>query len=147
MNKDVMADSNCTQQALIDGATRLFAIIGDPIEQVKSPQTLNPRFVAAAGSNTVLIPVHVRPERFNETVKGLMAVGNLDGIIMTVPFKSRIMPLIDDVLPMATTVGAANAMRREARLGAGPATCSMGAALVRGLREAAIRPEGRARSC
>jgi shikimate dehydrogenase len=140
MNKDVMADTQA-QQALIDGSTRLFAIIGDPIEQVKSPQTLNPRF-AAEGMNAVLIPVNVKPDSFDETVKGLMAVGNLDGIIITVPYKSRILPLLDHVLPMAAKVGAANAMRREADL-TWSGDMFDGRGLVRGLREAAIQLEGR----
>jgi shikimate dehydrogenase len=141
MNKETMT-SIATQQALIDGSTRLLAIIGDPIEQVKSPQTLNPMF-ASAGRNVVLIPVHVRPERFDETVQGLKAVGNLDGIIITVPYKTRILPLIDDVLPMAARVGAANAMRRE-RSGRWAGDMFDGRGLVRGLREAAIPAEGRA---
>jgi shikimate dehydrogenase len=139
MNKEAM--TNNASQALIDGSTRLFAIIGDPIEQVKSPQTLNPMF-KAAGLNAVMLPVHVKPDLFNETVKGLMAVGNLDGIIITVPYKSRIMPLIDDVLPMGATVGATNAMRREAS-GRWSGDMFDGRGLVRGLREASIAPEGR----
>jgi shikimate dehydrogenase len=140
MNKDIMT-STPAQQALIDGSTRLFAIIGDPIAQVKSPQTLNPRF-AAEGMNAVLIPVNVKPDRFDETVRGLMALGNLDGIIITVPYKNRILPLLHHVLPMAAKVGAANAMRREA-----DSTWSGemfdGTGMVRGLREAAIQLEGR----
>jgi shikimate dehydrogenase len=129
------------QQALIDGATRLLAIIGDPIGQVKSPQTLNPRF-AAAGINAVLIPVHVKPDRFNETVKGLMAIGNLDGIIVTVPYKSRILPLLDQVLPMAAKVGAANALRREADQ-SWSGDMFDGRGMVRGLRNAEIPLPGR----
>jgi shikimate dehydrogenase len=140
MSKEVMADAHA-QQALIDGATRLVAIIGDPIGQVKSPQTLNPRFVAA-GLNAVMIPVNVKPNRFDETVKGLMAIANLDGIVITVPYKSRILPLIDHVLPMAATVGAANAMRREPD-SSWSGDMFDGRGLVRGLREAAIALEGR----
>ena len=30
-----------TGQATVTGATRLYAIIGDPIEQVRSPEVLN----------------------------------------------------------------------------------------------------------
>lgn len=67
MKNDVIAPGH-TAQALIDGSTRLYAIIGDPIAQVKSPQTLNPRFVAA-GLNAILIPVNVKPDRFDETVR------------------------------------------------------------------------------
>jgi shikimate dehydrogenase len=129
------------QQALINGATRLYAIIGDPIAQVKSPQVLNPRF-AAAGLNAVLMPVHIRPELFDETVVGLMAIGNLDGIIATVPYKARIMPFIGNVLPMAAKVGAANALRREAD-GRWSGDMFDGRGLVRGLRDAAISLDGR----
>jgi shikimate dehydrogenase len=136
-----MMASTQPQQALIDGATRLLAIIGDPIGQVKSPQALNPRF-AAAGMNLVLIPVNIKPDRFDETVRGLMAIGNLDGIIVTVPYKSRILPLLDHVLPMAAKVGAANALRREADL-SWSGDMFDGRGMVRGLREAAIPLDGR----
>lgn len=129
------------QQVTIDGETRLLAIIGDPIGQVKSPRTLNPRF-AAAGIDTVLLPVHVKPELFDITLQGLMAVGNLDGIIITVPYKTRILPLIDDVSPMAAQVGAANAMRRQPN-GRWYGDMFDGRGLVRGLRNAAIAPAGR----
>ena len=140
MNEDVMTQTHA-QQAIIDGATRLFAIIGDPIGQVKSPQTLNPRFVAA-GLNAVMIPVNVKPDRFEDTVRGLMAIANLDGIIITVPYKSRILPLIEHVLPMAATVGAANAMRRETDQ-SWSGDMFDGRGLIRGLRDAAIALKGR----
>lgn len=140
MGMDVMTNLDA-QQVTIDGETRLLAIIGDPIAQVKSPKVLNPRF-AAAGMDTVLLPVHVKPDLFDATVKGLMAIGNLDGIIITVPYKTRILPLIDHVAPMATQVGAANAMRRQPD-GRWYGDMFDGRGLVRGLRNAAISPEGR----
>jgi shikimate dehydrogenase len=129
------------QQALVNGSTRLYAIIGDPIAQVKSPQVLNPRF-AAAGLNALLVPVHVQPERFDETVRGLLAIANLDGVIATVPYKARIMPFIGNVMPMAAKVGAANALRREAD-GSWSSDMFDGRGLVRGLRDAAVSLEGR----
>ena len=138
---DEAAALNSTQQVSSDGATRLYAIIGDPIAQVRSPKVLNPRF-AAAGLNAVLVPVHVRPERFDETVRGLMAIGNLDGIIATVPYKARIMPYIGNALPMAAKVGAANALRREPD-GSWSGDMFDGRGLVRGLRDARIQPDGR----
>ncbi len=128
-------------QALIDGETRLYVIIGDPIAQVKSPQVLNPRF-AAAGMRAVLVPVHVKPELFDETVRGLMAIGNLDGMTITVPYKARIMPFIGNVLPMAARVGAANALRREAD-GSWTGDMFDGRGLIRGLRDASVALEGR----
>ncbi|MBV9114786.1 MAG: shikimate dehydrogenase [Hyphomicrobiales bacterium] len=99
-------------QPAIDGATRLLGIVGDPIEQVKSPLVFNPRF-KAAGKNAVLVPLHVRTEVFEPTLRGLMALGNLDGLIVTVPYKARALALVDEVLPTGRIVGAINAMRRE----------------------------------
>jgi shikimate dehydrogenase len=129
------------QQVPIGGATRLFAIIGHPITQVKSPQTFNPR-IAAAGLDAVLVPVHVVPEQFDETVRGLKAIANLDGIIITVPYKACILPFIDEVLPMAQAVGAANAMRREPD-GRWSGDMFDGVGLMRGLREQGEDPRGR----
>ncbi|QCI64138.1 shikimate dehydrogenase family protein [Phreatobacter stygius] len=140
MTVNAMTDT-LNRQVLIDGATRLYAIIGDPIAQVKSPGVFNPRF-AAAGLNTVKIPVHVRPERFEETVRGLMAIGNLDGMMVTVPYKARVIPLLDRVLPMAAKVGAVNAIRREPD-GSWTGDMFDGRGLVRGLHERDIRLDGR----
>ena len=125
----------------ISGSTRIFCIIGDPIDQVKSPQTFNPRF-AAAGFDAVLIPVHVEPDRFDETVRGLMAVANLDGIIVTVPYKVRVLPLAHRLSRTARTVGAANALRREED-GTWSGDMFDGTGLVRGLRERGHDPAGR----
>jgi shikimate dehydrogenase len=99
-------------QALIDGSTKLYGIIGHPIEQVKSPLVFNPRF-KAAGLNAVLVPLDVLPEAFETTVRGLMALANLGGLIVTVPYKVRAMALVDEILPTGRTVGAINAMRRR----------------------------------
>jgi shikimate dehydrogenase len=136
-----MSETANPQQALIDGATRLFAIVGDPIGQVKSPVVFNPRF-AAAGINAVLVPVHVRPEAFDATMRGLMAFGNLDGIMVTVPYKARVLPLLDHVLPMAERVGALNAIRREAD-GSWSGDMFDGRGLIRGLGERGISLAGR----
>jgi shikimate dehydrogenase len=96
----------------IDGATRLFCIVGDPVAQTGSPRVFTGCF-EAAGVNAVLVPFHVPAAAFEQTMPGIMALGNLDGIIMTVPFKSRMLPFVDKVLPTGQTVGAVNAVRRE----------------------------------
>jgi shikimate dehydrogenase len=96
----------------IDGRTRLYAIVGDPIEQVRSPETFTERF-AADGVNAVLVPAHVPAERFDEVVPALRALRNLDGLIATIPFKARIVAYADRLGTTAKTVGALNALRRE----------------------------------
>ena len=97
----------------IGGATRLYPIIGDPISQVRSPEVFSARF-AAAGIPAVCIPVHVPAERFDAIVPQLLALGNVDGLIATVPFKPRMLPFADRLGKTAQTVGALNALRREA---------------------------------
>jgi shikimate dehydrogenase len=126
---------------VVDGATRLYGIIGDPIEQVKSPEVMTARF-RAAGRNAILVPLHIPVARFDEAVRGVMALANLDGIVITVPYKSRILPYVDRLLPVGERVGAINAMRREAD-GSWTGDMFDGRGLVRSLREQGVTLEGR----
>jgi shikimate dehydrogenase len=133
--------SSSPPQPVVTGATRLYGIMGDPVAQVKSPGVFNPR-IAAAGVDAVLVPLHVRSEAFDETVRGLMRLGNLDGLIATVPHKLRMLALADRVLPTGVQVGAINAMRRE-RDGTWTGDMFDGRGLVRGVRDQGIAVEGR----
>src|SRR5262252_6478461 len=97
---------------IVDGATRLYCIIGDPVAQTGSPRVFSAR-LRAAGRNAILVPFHVPAAAFEPTVAGIMALANLDGIIVTVPFKQRMMQFADRILPTGQKVGAVNALRRE----------------------------------
>lgn len=96
----------------VNGATRLYAIVGDPIVQVKSPEMYS-EMLAAAGKNAVMVPMHVLPERFDSTMTALMGIENLDGLIVTVPYKGRAVRFATQLGPTASRVGALNALRRE----------------------------------
>lgn len=97
----------------ITGATRLYGIIGDPIAQVRSPETFTAGF-AAAGVDAVMIPVQVLPDHFDAAVRGLMSLGNLDGLLVTVPYKARMVAYATRVGATGRCIGAVNALRREA---------------------------------
>jgi shikimate dehydrogenase len=99
--------------AAIDGATRIYAIVGDPIAHARSPLVYNPR-IAEAGRNAVLIPWHVPAAAFDVAMRGLQQAANVDGIIITFPFKQQALALADDVGIRARQVGATNVLRREA---------------------------------
>jgi shikimate dehydrogenase len=101
------------QQAKIDGNTKLLSIIGDPIAQVRSPEIYNPRIVKA-GVNAVLLPMQIPKAAFDDAIKGIMAIGNLLGVVVTYPHKERVFPHVDRVGKIGRAVGAINAMRREA---------------------------------
>lgn len=100
------------EMAAINGSTRLFAIVGDPIAQVGSPGVFNPRF-RRAGIDAVLVPFHVPQAEFEDAMPGLMRLANLDGIVLTVPFKKRAMALVDHLGEAARQAGGINAMRRD----------------------------------
>ncbi len=97
---------------LITGATRLYGIIGDPIAQAKSPEIYN-CILHAEARDAVLIPMHVPAERFEEIVPALMSLGNLDGLVITLPFKERALPYANALGKTGRLVGAINALRRD----------------------------------
>jgi len=97
----------------INGSTRLYGIVGDPIVQVRSPETYTELF-AAAGKNAILIPLHVLPGEFDKTMPALMQLGNIDGLLVTVPYKARMVPYATRLGETAQRIGAVNALRREA---------------------------------
>lgn len=96
----------------ISGATRLYGIVGNPIVQVKSPETFTDAFVRG-GINAIMLPFHVLPDQFDATVNGLMALGNLDGLIFTVPYKQRAIGFANKLGKTASCIEAINALRRE----------------------------------
>lgn len=97
----------------IDGDTKLLAIIGDPVAQVRSPEIINPRIIKA-GYNAVLLPMLIPQATFDGVVKGVMGIGNLLGLVITYPHKERIFRFADRVGRIGQAVGAINAIRREA---------------------------------
>lgn len=125
----------------ITGATRLFAIIGDPIAQVKSPEVHTARF-AAAGLDAVMVPMHVPADGFDDIVPALKGIANVDGIIVTVPFKTRILAHLDNLGASAQAVGAVNAMRRESD-GSWSGDIFDGIGFVRGAQQRGHRLQGR----
>jgi shikimate dehydrogenase len=96
----------------ISGSTRLFAIIGDPISQARTPALFNP-LIAKAGRDAVLLPFHVPQAHFAEILPALQKMPNLDGLVLTYPFKEIALQYVDEVTDRATLVGGLNAMRRE----------------------------------
>ncbi len=100
----------------VSGRSRLFAIVGHPIEQVRSPEMFTAEFVKRRHEG-ILLPFHVLPDDFDTVVPALMRMPNLDGLIFTIPFKQRAMALAGEIGPNAHIVGAINALARDGRGG------------------------------
>lgn len=99
------------QASLLNGRTRLFGIVGDPIEQVRSPEMITSE-LQSRGRNAVLIPLHVRQDDFDALMPQLQRLANLDGLVFTIPFKARALALAQRLGPQARQVGALNALKR-----------------------------------
>ena len=101
-------------QPTVNGATRLLFIVGDPIAQVRSPLIYNPK-IQAAERNCILVPLLVPQADFEHTIQSVMRFGNLEGLIITFPFKERIMPYLQQISADAALIGAVNAVKKNAQ--------------------------------
>lgn len=100
----------------LSGATRLYAIVGDPIAQVGSPGLFNAAF-RRRGVEAILVPLHVAPDGLADLMRMFRTTKNFDGLIVTVPHKIAIAALIDEIGPMGRRIGAVNAIhKRDGRL-------------------------------
>jgi len=124
----------------ITGHTRLYGIVADPVAQVKTPQTMRKVF-EKRGTDGVLVPMHVRSEHLAVFVQGLRGVMNFGGMIATVPHKTAMLDLCDDVTPAARLVGAVNIVRRNED-GTLSGDILDGQGFVGGLRQHGIEPRG-----
>ena len=89
----------------VSGQTRLFGIVGHPIEQVRSPEMITAELVSR-GHNAVLVPLHVLPADFETCVRQLMHLQNLDGLVFTTPYKQAACGLAGELGLQAREVGA-----------------------------------------
>lgn len=90
---------------------KLFALIGDPIEQSLSPAMHNAAF-RALGLNCAYVALRV-PERFlTDAIGGIRALG-IAGFNVTIPHKIDIVGLLDELDESASLVGAVNTVKND----------------------------------
>ncbi len=97
----------------VSGKTRLYGIVGHPIEQVRSPEMFTAEF-RRRGQDAILVPLHVLPDAFDIFLPQLLGLQNLGGLVFTIPYKVRACALADDLGEQARVVGAINALTRAA---------------------------------
>lgn len=122
------------------GTTRLYAVVGDPIAQVQAPTLLN-RLFAERGIDALMLPVQAGAADFATVIEGLKRIGNLDGLLITVPHKLAVAAHADEQSLTVALTGSSNALRRQAD-GRWLADNFDGAGFVAGLRHAGRDPEG-----
>ena len=125
---------------MITGHSKIYAIIADPISQVRTPEVFN-EFFAQNKSDAVLVPIHVAPEGLEAVLNAFRAMKNLGGFVATVPHKTAVAALCDELGDAGRAIGSVNAVRREAD---GRLIGNMfdGAGFVAGLRAQGRDPAG-----
>ena len=78
---------------MISGETRLVGLLGDPVAQSLSPLMQNAAF-AARGLDWAYVPLPVVPERLENAVRGLVALG-FAGANVTTPHKVAVARLVE----------------------------------------------------
>jgi shikimate dehydrogenase len=126
---------------IVDGATQLLGIVGDPIRQVRAPEVWSALF-RANGVNAVCVPIHVAAKDLQAFLTGLRTIQNMAGLIVTIPHKPAAASHVDALTPRARQVQAVNVMRREAD-GRWTGDIFDGIGFVKGLLGSAQRVEGR----
>jgi shikimate dehydrogenase len=96
----------------LGGATRLYPIVGDPINYVESPVRLTRTFEERE-HNGICIPMHVTSEVLDVVMAGLSATSNVDGILVTMPHKFAAFALCATSSERARLLGVVSVMRRN----------------------------------
>ena len=100
---------------IVQGTTKVFAILGDPVAHSLSPRMHNAA-LTALGIDGIYVPFHVTPDQLAAAVAGVRAL-QIAGLSVTVPHKERIIPLLDEIDPEAQRIGAVNTVvNRQGRL-------------------------------
>ncbi len=94
----------------INGRTRTCGLIGNPVAHTLSPLIHN-TLAAELMQELVYVPFLVDQGRLNEAIAGAWAL-HIQGLNVTVPYKSEVIPLLSRVDTLAEKIGAVNTLVR-----------------------------------
>src|SRR5512140_1364182 len=95
----------------VSGKTRVYGVIGDPIEHSLSPVIQNAAF-AALGLESVFLAFKVKPAEIGNAVNGMRALG-IYGLNVTMPHKTTVIPHLDEVDKIARFLNAVNTIQNK----------------------------------
>lgn len=97
----------------IDGRTRTCGLIGNPVEHSMSPVIHN-TLAGREGRNMVYVPFLVEAGAIRQAVEGAYAL-NIQGLNVTVPYKSEVIGCLTEIDDMAEKIGAVNTLVRSSQ--------------------------------
>ena len=95
----------------VSGTTKILGVMGFPVSHSLSPVMHNAA-IAAMQLDYVYVPLPIPVEDLGAAIAGLRAVKSLHGFNLTIPHKIEVIPLLDEILPIAKSVGAVNTVKR-----------------------------------
>lgn len=95
----------------ITGKTRVFGILGWPVEHSLSPSMHNAAFKKLK-LDCCYVSFPVSPENLKNAVEAIRAL-NIAGVNVTVPHKENIIPLLDELSEEAAFIGAVNTVTNK----------------------------------
>jgi shikimate dehydrogenase len=97
------------RHSTITGHSKLLGVIADPVTQARSPGMANALLAERERfGDFVLLPLHVPLSSLEAVLTGLRGIQNFAGAIVSMPHKSAIVPLLDELTAEAQLVGAVN---------------------------------------
>lgn len=90
---------------------KTVALIGYPLGHSISPAMHNAAF-RQLGLEYEYVPLEVAPDDLAKAIDGLRAL-HFVGFNVTVPFKEKVMPYLDDITKLAQTIGAVNCVQNQ----------------------------------
>ena len=94
------------KEFITSAKTKVCGLIGDPVEHSMSPVMHNAAF-RELGLDYLYVPFRVKKEEIGKAIDGMRAL-NLRGLNITIPHKVAIIPLLDELDPLAEKIGAVN---------------------------------------
>ncbi|MDA0867116.1 MAG: shikimate dehydrogenase, partial [Cyanobacteria bacterium] len=116
--------SSSSASLAITGRTKVFGIIGDPIEHSLSPPMQNAA-LHQLGVDGVYVPFRVDGQQLAAAMAGLGAIG-VQGFNVTIPHKQAVMPHLVSLTDSAQAIGAVNTVWRTKQGWAGTNTDVLG---------------------
>ena len=96
----------------VNGATRLYGTIGNPIRQLRATAVMGEVF-AAIGANAVWLPFEGGADLLPLMLEALGKMDNLGGFTVTIPHKTAILPLLARTTKRAQASGSVNLVKRD----------------------------------
>jgi shikimate dehydrogenase len=124
----------------LNGETRLFPIIGDPIIYVKSPERLTRSFLTS-GHNALCIPMQVKEGDLESVMHGLTLIPNIAGLLVTMPHKFAAYNYCTSSSEHSRLLNVVSVMRRNADA-SWHGDMLDGLAFVKAQKDQGAKPEG-----